>query len=181
MRTGYAPHDDLRTDVLAETVQDAHAALEIMLADRSSIGAGTLTAAEKGLLDRCMYQMFRNAGITSDPATHHLAPPTIKDLYEVLESGQCGPDPTGLASRLRRYVDGSLSGLFSGQSSVKMDSPVVVFYVPQDVEVRAIIYFLIARHVWNVSFGSSIPYFELPNQVTSSCGTAHHTAPPPRR
>lgn len=167
VRTGYAPHDDLRTDVLAETVQDAHAALEIMLADRSSIGAGTLTAAEKGLLDRCMYQMFRNAGITSDPATHHLAPPTIKDLYEVLESGQCGPDPTGLASRLRRYVDGSLSGLFSGQNSVKLDSPVVVFHVPQDVEVRAIIYFLIARHVWQVSFGSNIPRILIVDEMQS--------------
>jgi hypothetical protein len=167
VRTGYASHDDLRTDVLAETVQDAHALLDIMLADRQATGAGTLTASEKGLLDRCMYQMYRNAGISSDPATHHLPPPTMRDLYEVLDSGQCGPDTTGLASRLRRYVDGSLSGLFSGQSSVKMGSPVVVFYVPQDVEVRAILYFLIARHVWNVSFGSSIPRILIVDEMQS--------------
>jgi len=167
VRTGYAPDGDVRTDVLAETVQDSHALLEIMLADRSATGAGTLTAAEKGLLDRCMYQMFRNAGITSDPATHHLTPPTMKDLYEVLDSEQCGPDPTGLGSRLRRYVDGSLSGLFSGQSTVRLDSPVVAFYVPQDVEVRAIIYFLIARHVWNVSFGSSIPRMLIVDEMQS--------------
>lgn len=167
VRTGYAPNDDLRTDVLVETVQDAHALLDIMLADRMASGAGTLTNAEKGLLDRCMFEMYRQAGISSDPATHHLPPPTMRDLYEVLESGQCGPDPTGLASRLRRYVDGSLSGLFSGQSSVKMDSPVVVFYVPQDVEVRAIIYFLIARHVWNVSFGSSIPRMLIVDEMQS--------------
>ncbi len=167
VRTGYAPNDDQRTDVLVETVQDAHAALEIMLADRSSAGAGTLTAAEKGLLDRCMYQMYRNAGITSDPVTHHLLPPTMKDLYEVLDSGQCGPDPTGLASRLRRYVDGSLSGLFSGQNSVNLESPIVVFYVPQDIEVRAILYFLIARHVWNVSFGSRIPRMLIVDEMQS--------------
>nr|MBF6591481.1 hypothetical protein [Ktedonobacterales bacterium] len=167
VRTGYAPNEDLRTDVLVETVQDAHALLDIMLADRSATGAGTLTNAEKGLLDRCMFEMYRQAGISSDLATHHLPPPTMRDLYEVLESGQCGPDPTGLASRLRRYVDGSLSGLFSGQSSVKMDSPVVVFYVPQDVEVRAIIYFLIARHVWAVSFGSSIPRMLIVDEMQS--------------
>lgn len=167
VRTGYTSHDDLRTDVLAETVQDAHALLDIMLSNRGPLGAGTLTSDEKGLLDRCMFSMYRQAGITSDPATHALPPPTMRDLYEALVSEACGPDHTGLANRLYRYVEGSLSGLFSGQSSVKMDSPLVVFYVPQDVEVRAIIYFLIARHVWNVSFGSSIPRMLIVDEMQS--------------
>ena len=167
VRTGYVPNEDQRTDVLKETVQDAHALLDIMLSNRGPQGAGTLDANEKGLLDRCMLEMYRKAGITSDPATHHLPPPTMRDLYETLVSGVCGPDPTGLANRLYRYVEGSLSGLFSGESSVRMDSPVVVFYVPQDVEVRAIIYFLIARHVWNVSFGSSIPRMLIVDEMQS--------------
>jgi hypothetical protein len=166
-RSGYAQGEDQRTDVLAEAVQQAHALLEIMLADRSAAGAGTLTASEKGLLDRCLYQMYRNAGISSDPSTHGLAPPTMKDLYEVLESGQCGPDPTGLASRLRRYVEGSLAGLFSGATNVRLNSPVVVFNVPDDVELRAIIYFLISRYVWTVSFGSSIPRVLIVDEMLS--------------
>jgi hypothetical protein len=167
VRTGYTLQDDVRTDVLTETVQDAHAALDIMLANRTAAGAGTLSNAEHGLLDRGMIQAYRNAGITSDPATHHLPPPTIRDLCLVLEGGQCGPDPEGLGSRLRRYVDGSLSGLFSGPSSVNLDSPVVVFYVPEDIEVRAILYFLIARHVWNVSFSSAIPRMLIVDEMQS--------------
>jgi hypothetical protein len=167
VRTGYGPEDDLRTDVLAETVQQSHALLEIALADRTAAGAGTLTATEKGFVDRCLYQMYRNAGITSDPSTHRQTPPTMKDLYEVMAEGSCGPDPSGLASRLRRYVDGSLAGLFAGQTNVKLDNPVVVFHVPRDVELRALIYFLISRHVWNVSFGSNIPRMLIVDEMLS--------------
>jgi hypothetical protein len=167
VRTGYGPEEDLRTDVLAETVQQSHALLEIALADRTAAGAGTLTASEKGFVDRCLYQMYRNAGITSDPSTHGQTPPTMKDLYEVMADGSCGPDPTGLASRLRRYVDGSLAGLFAGQTNVELNNPVVVFHVPRDVELRALIYFLISRHVWQVSFGSNIPRMLIVDEMLS--------------
>lgn len=165
--SGYTPWNDPRIDVVREMVQDVHAVLDIMLANRGPMGAGTLSNDEKGLLDRCMLHILREAGITSDPATHVLPPPTIKDLYETLVSGECGQDTTGLANRLRRYVDGSLSGYFSGEESVSLDNPVVVFYVPQDIEVRAILYFLIARHVWNVSFGSSIPRMFIVDEMQS--------------
>ena len=157
VRTGYASQGDPRADLLKEAVNQSHALLEIMLANRTAAGAGTLEADEKGLLDRCLFQMYRNAGITGDPSTHHREPPTMKDLYQVLDSGECGPDPSGLAQRLRRYVYGSLSGLFAGQTNVKLSSPVVCFFVPKEEEMRAIIYYLISRHVWNVSFGSNIP------------------------
>lgn len=167
VRTGYAPEEDRRTDVLAEARQQQQALLEIMLADRSASGAGTLSGAEKGLIDRCLSQMYRDAGITSDPITHHLPPPLMKDLYELLASGEYGPDPTGLAQRLRRYVDGGLSGLFSGQTNVRLDSPVVVFNVPKDNELRAILYFLISQHVWNVSFGSNIPRMLVVDEMLS--------------
>jgi hypothetical protein len=167
IRTGTALDDDERTDVLAEAVRQLHALMEIMLADRTSKGAGTLTNNQKGFIDRCLYETYRNAGITSDPSTHQLRPPTMADLSEVMSSGMCGPDPDGLAQRLRRYVDGSLAGLFAGQTNVKLSSPVVAFYVPKEQELRAIIYFLISRYVWNVSFDSRIPRMLIVDEMLS--------------
>ena len=83
---------------LADHVQRLHTLLEIMLADRTPTGAGTLKNEEKGLLDRALFEAYRKVGITNDTKTHDRAAPLMRDLYEVLRSGKESPDPTGLTS-----------------------------------------------------------------------------------
>jgi hypothetical protein len=146
-------------DRLADKIQQLHALMDILLSDRTPNGAGTLTSAEKGLLDRAIYLAYREKGITSDPATHIRPAPLMRDLYRILESGVCGPDPTGLTQRLHRYVHGSLSGIFDGPTNVALNNAVVVFDVHDmdSKELRAVGFFLISTFVWTSSFGSSIP------------------------
>ena len=78
------PRCDFRTylveaskgDRLAEKIQDLHAMLDIILAEdvtASSSGGGMLTKREKGLLDRALYETYRQVGITRRPA--HASPP----------------------------------------------------------------------------------------------------------
>ena len=96
-----------RGDRLAEKIQDLHAMLDILLAEDvspSSTGLGMLTKREKGLLDRGLYETYSRAGITGDPRTHRRQPPLLRDLYDILKSGLCGPDETDLCGRLYRYV-----------------------------------------------------------------------------
>ncbi len=79
--------EDQKTDVLAETIQNAQALLDIMLADRTSQGPGTLSNQEKGLLDRVLYEAYREKGMTADRRTHTLTPPLLRDVYRILEFG----------------------------------------------------------------------------------------------
>ncbi|GER88954.1 hypothetical protein KDW_31160 [Dictyobacter vulcani] len=145
-------------DRLADHVQRLHSLLEIMLADRTPDHVGKLTANEKGLLDRALYECYRKVGITTDSKTHERPAPLMRDLYEVLDSGICGPDPTALTARLRRYVHGSLAGLFSGPSDIALENAVIVFDIhDMETELRPVGLFLVSNFVWTQSFQSSIP------------------------
>jgi hypothetical protein len=154
------PRCDFRTylveaskgDRLAEKIQDLHAMLDIILAEdvtAASSGGGMLTKREKGLLDRALYETYRQVGITGDPRTHHRQPPLLHQLYELLKSGLCGPDETDLSGRLYRYVSGSLSSLFSDFTSVDLASSLVVWDI-RDMrsELRPLAISLIADRVW---------------------------------
>ncbi|GCE23231.1 VirB4 family type IV secretion system protein [Dictyobacter kobayashii] len=153
-----ARHEADHGDRLADHVQRLHSLLEIMLADRAPDHVGKLTANEKGLLDRALYECYRKVGITTESKTHDRPAPLMRDLYDVLESGICGPDPTSLTQRLRRYVHGSLAGLFSGPSNIALDSAVIVFDIhDMESELRPIGLFLVSNFVWTQSFQSSIP------------------------
>jgi hypothetical protein len=146
------------SDRLADHVQKLHTLLEIMLADRTPEGAGKLSSDEKGLLDRALYESYRKVGITKERTTHHRPAPLMRDLYEVLASGVCGPDTHGLTQRLRRYVHGSLAGLFAGQTNISLDRMIITFDIYDlETELRPIGLFLVSNFVWTQSFQSKIP------------------------
>jgi hypothetical protein len=145
-------------DRLADHIQRLHTLLEIMLADRTPQGAGRLSSQEKGLLDRALYEAYRKVGITSEVKTHDRPAPLMRDLYDVLESGVCGPDVTGLTPRLQRFVHGSLAGLFAGPTNVQLDQMIVNFDIHDlETELRPIGLFLVSNFVWTESFHSRIP------------------------
>jgi hypothetical protein len=134
-------------DHLAEKIQDLQILLDLMLAEGGE--QAQLSKQEKGLLDLALAEAYRRKGITADPWTHHHEPPLLRDLYEVLRREVCGSDNMGLATRLARYVHGSLSGLFAGQTSVNLDTHLLVWNVREmQAELRAIGLFLIAEATW---------------------------------
>ena len=141
--------DHSRGDLLAEKVQALHALFDIMLADRGPGGVTTLTAREKGLLDRAIYETYRQIGITADPRTHGRQAPLLGNLYDVLRSNVCGKDNYGLADRLYRFVHGSLAGPFNAHTDVALNNHLVVFDIrDMSGELRPIGVFLITDFVW---------------------------------
>lgn len=152
--------DGMSGDHLADHIQRLHALLEIMLANRQEDGApGTLTEAEDSILDLALYATYKRAGITRDPSTHGNLAPLMSDLAEVLEQQLGGEDKTELIPRLRRYVDGSLSGLFRGPTTLRVNSPIVVFDSHEcETDIQQIIaLFLVSNFVWGQTFQSTIP------------------------
>lgn len=150
--------DRSRGDRLAEKVQSLHALFDLMLADRGPSGVTVLTAKEKGLLDRAIYETYRKFGITADPRTHDLPVPLLRDLYDVLESGVCGKDEYGLTDRLYRFVAGSLAGPFSAKTDVELNSDLVGFDVrDMSGELRPIATWMITDFIWSQVLSSTRP------------------------
>jgi type IV secretory pathway VirB4 component len=82
--------------------------------------------AEKAALDRAILAVYRQAGITADPATHRRAAPLLKDLSAAL-SADNDPAAGQLAARLAPWVHGSFSELFDGPSTTRPDGHLVVW------------------------------------------------------
>jgi conjugal transfer ATP-binding protein TraC len=132
-------------DPLAEQVAALIALVEVMVAEPGR----PLSVAERAALDAALYQTYAQAGISADPATHEAAPPLLSDFHAVL-AAMPGELPASLAERLRRYVSGSLSGLFAGPTNVDLQNHMVVFNIQAlEPELRPIAIHLIASFVWN--------------------------------
>jgi len=137
-----AAANDEGRDPLAERVLALQGLLGVMLADPGQ----PLGQRERGVLDTALYETYRQAGISEDPATHGHPAPLLRDLLAVLRATD---EPHGLADRLARYVDGSLGHVFSEPTSTSLDRPFVVFNVRDlEEELRPVAMYLIADHVW---------------------------------
>jgi type IV secretory pathway VirB4 component len=152
---------DAKEDVLANHIQRLHRIFDLMLAHNVEDKASSLTPQEKSLLDATLYEAYRRAGISPDRTTHQRPAPLLRDVQRILAGEVCGPDPTGLAQRLRRYTDGSLSGLFSDQTNIDLHNTVIQFDVKElaEGELRPITLMMISNLIWNIAFASRIPRF----------------------
>jgi type IV secretory pathway VirB4 component len=110
--------------------------------------APALSPVEESDLDAALIETYAKAGITSDPLTHQSTPPTIADLYDtLLHMGNTGPQ---LAQRLRKYTTGTFAGIFSQQSNVEIDNPLVVFNIRDlEDELRPVAMYIVLNYIWN--------------------------------
>jgi type IV secretory pathway VirB4 component len=133
-------------DVLAEQVTAVVGLLNVMLGERGI----SLNPFERSILDRAVYEAYAGVGITPDPATHARPAPILADLQSTLERMD-NDVAAGLATRLHRYVGGSLAGgLLGGPTNVALNRRLVVFNLQMlEEELRPVAMHLIANFVWN--------------------------------
>jgi conjugal transfer ATP-binding protein TraC len=132
-----------------------HGLLRLMMggAQAQMVGGNTtlmpaLTPAEEADLDSALIETYAKAGITNDPLTQTGVPPTISDLYDtLLHMGGLGPQ---LAQRLRKYTTGTFAGIFSQQSNVSINNPMVVFNIRDlEDELRPVAMYIVLNYIWN--------------------------------
>jgi type IV secretory pathway VirB4 component len=140
----------LRTNLIT-----LHGLFRLMMggAQVQMLGSGTatmpaLSPVEESDLDTALIQTYSKAGITNDPLTHMSKPPTIADLYDVLlHMGGTGPQ---LAQRLRKYTTGTFAGIFSQQSNINIENPMVVFNIRDlEDELRPVAMYIVLNFIWN--------------------------------
>ena len=87
---------------------------------------GETSANEEAILDRALVAAYKSKGITPDPATYEQEPPLLEDLYKTL-LGMESKEGQLLATRLEKFVKGSLTGIFDQHSNVNLKNPFTVF------------------------------------------------------
>jgi conjugal transfer ATP-binding protein TraC len=140
----------LRTNLIT-----LHGLLRLMMGGAQSQMQGgnqmmmpALAPSEEADLDAALINTYAKAGITNDPLTHNAVPPTINDLYDtLLHMGGTGPQ---LAQRLRKYTSGTFAGIFSQQSNINIDNPMVVFNLRDlEDELRPVAMYIVLNYIWN--------------------------------
>jgi len=145
---------DEADDALRANLVTLHGLFRLMLGGSQVTAAGVamsaLTPAEEADLDQALIDTYARVGITSDPLTHNSPPPTISDLYDtLLHMGGSGP---ALAQRLRKYTTGTFAGIFSQQSNIDINNPMVVFNIRDlEDELRPVAMYIVLSHIWNVT------------------------------
>src|SRR5665213_3302237 len=121
---------------------------QIQMAGSASQMAPPLAPSEEADLDAALIETYAKAGITNDPLTHTGTPPAIIDLYEtLLHMGGTGPQ---LAQRLRKYTNGTFAGIFSQQSNIDINNPMVVFNLRDlEDELRPVAMYIVLNYIWN--------------------------------
>jgi len=146
---------DEADDALRSNLITLHGLLRLMMggAQAQMMGGNStmmpaLNPVEESDLDAALIETYAKAGITNDPLTHVTLPPTIADLYEtLLHMGSTGPQ---LAQRLRKYTTGTFAGLFSQQSNININNPLVVFNIRDlEDELRPVAMYIVLNYIWN--------------------------------
>jgi len=145
---------DEAEDALRANLVTLHGLFRLMLGGTQVAANGATMAAlnpvEEADLDQALIDTYARVGITSDPLTHHSPPPTIADLYDtLLHMGNTGPQ---LAQRLRKYTTGTFAGIFSQQSNIDINNPMVVFNIRDlEDELRPVAMYIVLSHIWNIT------------------------------
>ncbi len=119
-----------------------------MLGAQGGVIQPALNPVEESDLDAALIETYARAGITNDPLTHQSPPPTINELYDtLLHMGGTGPQ---LAQRLRKYTTGTFAGIFSQQSNININNPMVVFNIRDlEDELRPVAMYIVLNYIWN--------------------------------
>lgn len=145
---------DEADDALRANLITLHGLFRLMLGGSQVSAAGVsmsaLTPVEEADLDQALIDTYARVGITSDPLTHNSPPPVIADLYDTLvHMGGSGPS---LAQRLRKYTTGTFAGIFSQQSNIDINNPMVVFNIRDlEDELRPVAMYIVLSHIWNIT------------------------------
>ncbi len=109
---------------------------------------GNLTPTQEAMLDRALVLAYKQKGITVDPNSQTKEPPLMEDLYKVL-IGMEQKDALEMASRLEKFIKGSLRGVFDQYSTVDIKNPFTVFCIKElEDELRPIAMFIILDFIW---------------------------------
>ena len=138
-------------DIIRSAVITLKGLLRIMIGlPRGESGSLGFTPEEDSLLDRALIETYAKNDITGDlPTLENITAPTLTDFQDVLEGME---GSANLVERLRKYTEGTFSGLLNSPTTVEMKNQLVVFSVRDlEDELRPVAIYSIVNYIWNVT------------------------------
>jgi len=132
--------DSKAGDIIRSAVITVKGLIRLMLGD--------LTHEEDSIIDRALLETYAKKDITADSDLSEIEAPIMQDFQDILEGMEGG---ASLALRLKKYTEGTFSGLFNSPTNVEMDNNLVCFSVRDlEDELRPIAIYMIVNYIWNV-------------------------------
>ena len=130
--------DESPADVFKSHILDISGLLRLML--------GELTPEESAILDEALIQTYAIKDITPEASFANAVPPVLSDLQNVLE-GLIGAE--SMATRLKKYTQGTFAGFLNMLTNVSLDNNLVVFSIrDMEEELRPIAMYSILNYIW---------------------------------
>lgn len=136
-------------DIIRSAVITLKGLLRLMLARPGEGGRLIFTPEEDSILDRALIETYAKKDITADTDLKMgVEPPVMKDLQNILE-GMTGAE--SLVERLRKFTEGTFSGLLNSPTTIDVRNSLVVFSVRDlEDELRPIAIYNVVNFIWNV-------------------------------
>ncbi|OGN07803.1 MAG: conjugal transfer protein TraC [Candidatus Yanofskybacteria bacterium RIFCSPHIGHO2_01_FULL_45_42] len=126
------------SDVFKTHILDLSGLMKLLL--------GALTPEEDSLLDEALIQVYAVKDITPDSDFSKAPPPVLSDLQNIM-AGMTGAE--SMATRLKKYTDGTFSGFLNKETNVNLENELIVFSIrDMEEELRPIAMYLILNHIW---------------------------------
>ena len=109
---------------------------------------GGLTHNEDSIVDRALLETYAKKDITPDCDLSKIEPPILQDFQDILEEMEGGTD---LVLRLKKYTEGTFSGLLNSQSNIELNNQLICFSVRDlEDELRPMAIYTIVNYIWNI-------------------------------
>ena len=109
---------------------------------------GKVNAAEDSLLDRALLEAYAKKDITATADLSRIEPPIMQDLLDVLDGMEGASE---LVIKLRKYTEGTFSGLFNAPTNVDVNNNLVIFSVRDlEDELRPMAIYTLVNYIWNI-------------------------------
>src|SRR3989339_210026 len=134
-----APKEDESTgDMFKSHILNLTGLLKLMLGD--------ITPEETTILDEALRQTYAVKDITPESDFANMPPPLMTDLQSILE-GMQGAE--SLATRLRRFTQGTFAGFLNQPTNISLENQIVVFGIrDMEEELRPIAMYVVLNFIW---------------------------------
>lgn len=142
------PFDLPRPTGEAVSTEDVIRSAVIILKGLLRLMLGKLTPQEDSILDRALLETYAKKDIVPGADLTKIEPPILQDFQDILEGMEGTSD---LVVRLKKYSEGTFSGLLNSPTTVNMSNVLVVFSVRDlEDELRPMAIYTVINYIWNV-------------------------------
>lgn len=139
---------DLPPSISGMSAEDIIRSAVINLKGLMKLMLGRMTKEEDALVDKALLETYAKKDITAESDLNKITSPTMQDFQEILETME-GAD--SLVARVKKYTEGTFSGLFNQPTNVEMNSKFVVFSIRDiEEELRPIAMYVVLNYIWNI-------------------------------